>query len=140
MTDQLIPEGTYTVMGPGGQLTMRGGPGVSVWQPEGDPTQQWNVAFDSGAYTLRNVASGSYLGNDGNPNEVAMMVKGTSRPFAWTLSTGYDDDENTYVLTSVASSDGLVLAMSFLRIFPPLVAILSPNADGRTVEWAFSPV
>jgi hypothetical protein len=128
-------------MGPGGQLAMRDGlPGVAVWQPEGDPTQQWNVAYDSGTYTLRNVASDSYLGKDGDPNSPSMQVRGTSRPFAWTLSTGFDDDENTYVLTSAASSDGLVLTMSLLRIFPPLVAILPPNVGGRTVEWAFSPV
>ncbi len=54
MSDQVIPDGTYTVMGPGGQLTMDSSfPGVAVLQPEGNPTQQWNVAFDSGTYTLR---------------------------------------------------------------------------------------
>ena len=140
MSDQVIPDGTYTVMGPGGQLTMDGSfPGVAVLPPEDKPTQQWNVAFDSGTYTLRSVASDLYLGNDGNPNESSMMVKGTGQPFAWKLSTGYDSDEETYILTSAASSKGLVLTMSLLRIFPPLVAILEPNSY-RTVEWAFNPV
>ena len=140
MSDQVIPDGTYTVMGPGGQLTMDSSfPGVAVLQPEGKPTQQWNVAFDSGTYTLRSVASDLYLGNDGDPNESAMMVKGTGQPFAWKLATGDDSDEKTYVLTSAASREGLVLTMSLLRIYPPLVAVLKPNSYS-TVEWAFDPV
>jgi len=139
VSDQVIPEGTYTVMGPGGQLTMDSSyPGVAVFPPEGRPSQQWTVAFTSGTYTLRNVASGLYLGTDGDPNEPAMMVRGTKQPFAWKLSTGDDYDERTYVLTSAASSDGLLLIMSLLRIFPPLVAILQPR--GYTVEWAFDPI
>ena len=140
MSDQVIPDGKYKVMGPGGQLTMDSAfLGVVMWQPEGKPTQQWNVAFDSGAYTLRSVASDLYLGSDGDPNEPSMIVKGTGQPFAWKLSTGNDADETTYVLTSAASSEDLVLSMSLLRIFPPLAAILPPTSYS-VAEWAFDPV
>lgn len=60
MSDQLLPDGTYTVMGPGGQISMGGDfPGVALLPPSGDQAQQWKVAFDSGTYTLRSVASGS---------------------------------------------------------------------------------
>jgi hypothetical protein len=139
MSDQLIPDGTYTVMGPGGQLTMDSAfVGVAMWQPEGKPTQQWKVACKSGTYTLRNVASDLYLGNDGDPNAPAMVVKGTKQAFGWKLSTGDDSREETLVLTSAASSEGLVLTMSLLRIFPPLVAILQPRS--YDVEWVFEPV
>ncbi len=68
-----------------------------------------------------------------------MMIRGTEQPFAWKLSTGDDSDETTYILTSAASSKGLMLAMSLIRIYPPLVAILKPNSYS-TVEWAFNPV
>lgn len=140
MSDQLIPDGTYRVKGPGGQLTMDSAfPGVAMLPPDGGSTQQWNVACDSGAYTLRSVASDLYLGNDGDPDEPSMIVRGTRQPFSWKLSTGEDSDETTYVLTSAASTDGLVLSMSLLRIFPPLVAILPPRSFS-TVEWAFDPV
>jgi hypothetical protein len=140
MSDQVIPDGTYTVRGPGGQLTMDNSfPGVAMLPPDGEPTQQWNVAFDSGTYTLRSVASDLYLGNDGDPSQQAMIVKGTRQPFAWKLSIGDDDNEQTYVFTSAASSEGLVLSMSLLRIYPPLVAILPPGGYS-TVEWAFDPV
>ena len=44
MSDQVIPDGTYTVMGPGGQITMEG-PDVVLLPPQGNPTQQWNVAL-----------------------------------------------------------------------------------------------
>jgi hypothetical protein len=133
MSDQLIADGTYRVRGPGGQLTANRGPGVSMWQPDEDPTQAWVVAFGSGAYTLRNVASGLYLGADGDPGEPAMIVPGTEAPFAWKLSTGRDEDETTYVLMSPG---GLVLSMSLLRTFPPMVAMLPP-ANFSIVEWAF---
>jgi len=39
MSDQVIPDGTYTVMGPGGQITMEG-PDVVLLPPQGNPTQQ----------------------------------------------------------------------------------------------------
>lgn len=140
MSDQVIPDATYAVRGPGGQLTMDSSfPGIAMWQPEGRPTQQWNVALDSGSYTLRSVASDLYLGSDGDPNDPSMIVKGTEQPFAWTLSNGDDSDETTYVLTSAASSEGLVLSMSLLRIFPPLVAILPPSRYS-IVEWALDAV
>ncbi len=138
MSDQPIPDGTYKVRGPGGLLTDAGGfPGIAVLQ-EGQGEQQWEVACESGRYTVRNTASGLYLGGDGDPNEPLMIVKGTKKPFLWKLSTGEDEDETTYVLTSAASSDGLVLSMSLLRIFPPLVAILPPRSFS-TVEWGFDP-
>lgn len=36
---------------------------IVMSQPEGDRTQQWEVAFDSGTYTMRSVASGRFLGD-----------------------------------------------------------------------------
>lgn len=140
MSDQLLPDGTYTVMGPGGQISMGGDfPGVTLLPPSGDQAQQWKAAFDSGTYTLRSVAPDLYLGNDGDPDNPSMMITGTETPFAWKLSTGDDDNEETYVLTSAASNDGLVLSISLLRIYPPQLAILDPGAF-RTVEWTFNPV
>jgi hypothetical protein len=138
MGDQVIPDGIYTVMGPGGQLTMPG-MGVVLLPPHDDGTQQWTVESDSGNYTVQNVATRLYLGNDGDPDQEAMQVRGTRQPVPWQLSAGPDDDPNTYMLTSAASSDGLVLSMSLLRIYPPQLAILPP---GRyyTTEWAFTPV
>jgi hypothetical protein len=73
-------------------------------------------------------------GNDRDPNQTAMMVKGTRQPYTWQTSTGTDEDKTTFVLTSAASRDGLVLSTS-LRIFPPQLAIVEPDSYGRTVEW-----
>ncbi len=140
MGDQVIRDGIYTVMGPGGQLTTMPDMGVVLLPPQDDRTQQqWTVAFTSGNYTVRNAATGLYLGNDGDPDQEAMQVRGTRRPVPWQLSAGPDDDPRTYLLTSAASHMGLMLGMSLLRIFPPQLAILAP---GRyyTTEWAFTPV
>lgn len=141
MSDRVIPDGTYTVTGPGGQMSMPNGPqdGVVMLGPEGDPIQQWTVAFNSGHYTLRNVATGSYLGNDGDPNQSAMMVKGTRLPFIWDFAPGPDDRAETFIFTSAASSSGLVLTLSLLRIFPPQLAILDPSGF-TNVEWELTPV
>ena len=136
MADQVIPNGTYTIMGPGGMITSQSKDAPLVMlRPEGDESQQWKVTSDSGTYTLRSVASGRYLGDREVPS---MMIKGTEQPFAWNLSTGDDDREETYVLTP-ASNDSLVLTMSLLRIFPPPLAIL--DAGGfSTFEWEIRPV
>lgn len=141
MGEQVIPDGIYTVMGPGGLLTMPDGPqgGVVLLGPGDDDSQRWNVAFNAGHYTLRNVATGSYLGNDGDPNQPAMQVRGTVQPYTWDLSQGPDEREETYILTSAASSDGLILSLSLLRIFPPQVAILEPGRFGPQVEWELAP-
>ncbi len=102
MGDQLVPNGTYTVMGPGGMLTDGDG-AIVLLDPRKDKNQQWEVKFDSGTYILRNMASGAYLGNDGDPNEIAMQVKGSRQPYTWKLSTGNDDSEETLLLTSAVS-------------------------------------
>jgi hypothetical protein len=126
-------------MGPGGQLTILDrSAGVVLLPPEDDTTQHWTLAFDSGTYTLQNVEIGLYLGNDGDPNDTSMMVKGTRQPFTWQLSTGTDDEPNTYVLTSAAASAGLALTISLLRIYPPRLAILDPH-NFSVVEWTFKP-
>lgn len=137
MSDQNLPDGTYKVRGPGGLLTMR--PERPVWmlEDDGDPSQLWNLQ-SAGAVTLRSVATDLYLGSDGDANDPQMMVRGSEKPFEWTLSEGHDDDERTHLLTSSASSEGLVLTMSLLRIFPPHVAILPPNY--RPFEWVFERV
>lgn len=135
-----IPDGIYTIMGPGGQITNPDpDQGVFLLPPQGDPTQQWAVTSNSDTCTLRNVATGTFLGNDGDPTEPAMMVKGTRRPFTWQLSLGPDGNPFTFVLTSAASDGGLILTMSMIRIYPPQLAILDSN-DYSTFEWQFRPV
>ena len=141
MGDQLVANGTYTVMGPGGMVT--GFDSVIVLgEPGKDENQQWEVKFDSGTgtYTVRNRATGAYLGNDGDPNEKALQVRGSSQPYTWKLSTGNDDSEETLLLTSAASQDGLVLTVSPLRIYPPQLAIVEPGAFGPAAEWVLAPV
>ena len=140
MSDQLISDGTYAVRGPYGHLTAHTAlPGMAMLEPDDSSAQQWKVAAESGGHTVRNVATGLYLGNDGPPDDPQMTVKGTSTPFIWTMSAGDDGRETTLVLTSAASSDGLVLTMSMLRTLPPLVAIL-PSGSYSTIEWSFDAV
>ena len=108
-------------------------PGVAMLPPDGKPSQQWKVACDDdNMYTVASVATGLYLGSDVR-DEMQMIVKGTKTPYPWWFEDGPDDDETTHILMA----GNLVLAMSILRIYPPLVAIL-PRSD-RFVEWAFDP-
>lgn len=140
MGDQLVANGTYTVMGPGGMLAADYGAIVLGPPQSEDKKNQWEVKFDSsaGAYTLKNMETGAYLGNEGDPNEQALMVKGTQQPYAWKLSTGNDDREETLLLTSAAAKDGLVLTNSPLRIYPPQLAIVAPGNFGPPAEWVLT--
>ncbi len=139
MGDIVIAEGTYTVMGPGGQLTDTGH-GLALLRPGASPsgTQVWDVAFHAGSYTLRNLATRRFLGNEGDPNLVAWRVSGCDQPFAWYLVQGGDDDPNTCMMTSARSTERLRLAPSILRIWPPQVAI-APASSQFDFEWTFQP-
>ena len=137
---KVIPEGIYTVMGPGGQLTDLGR-GLVLLRPGASPpgTQVWDVAFDAGQYTLRNQATRRFLGNDGDPNLVAWRVRGCDTPFGWYLVRGDDDEPNTCLMTSAQSAERFRLAPSILRIWPPQVAI-APASAQFDFEWTFQPV
>jgi hypothetical protein len=138
MGSQVIPAGTYTLMGPGGRLTTDG-ERIILMQPGWDnpAAQQWQTAFDegSGTYTLKSVLSGQYVGTDAPADTPDWMMRGTSRPYPWELSEGEDDDPDTFLVTSAAG--GLRLAPSILRVYPPAVA-LGPPAAYYDFEWTFS--
>lgn len=141
MPDEPIASGTYTLRGPGGQLAHLGVEGpIVIVEPADTKHQQWAVApGSSGNYALRNVATGIYLGHEGEADAPAMMIKGSKQPFTWQLGQGPDEDPDTYVLISAASEAGLTLTFSLLRIFPPHAAIL-PRSEYRDPEWTFRPV
>ncbi|HUC55997.1 MAG TPA: hypothetical protein VMA95_01240 [Streptosporangiaceae bacterium] len=139
MVEKIIKEGTYTVMGPGGQLTDLG-QGLVLLRPGASPsgTQVWDVAFEAGSYTLRNRATRRFLGNEGDPNLVAWRVSGCDSPFGWYLRPGDDAYPNTCMMTSAKSTERLRLAPSILRIWPPQVAI-APATAQFDFEWTFQP-
>jgi hypothetical protein len=144
MGDKIIPDGTYVVMGAGGQLAMptqRMGPGnIMLLQPDrSDKAQQWAVKFSSDGYTLQNVATRSYLGSDTDPDGPAVVLNGAAKPVNWVLADGPDGDPDSYLLISATSGGGLMLAPSPLRIFPPQLAILPPRTQ-YPYEWTFAKV
>jgi hypothetical protein len=111
-----------------------------ILPPEGERNQQWALeSAGPGTYSLRNIATGFHLGDEGDLNEPAMSLRGSKQAFQWKLGQGPDDDPNTFVLISADSSEGLALSYSLLRISPPHVAILPPY-DYRAPEWTFRPV
>jgi hypothetical protein len=138
MAKPVIKDGVYNVMGPGGQLTFDGGR-ITMMQPGyGDPRlQQWQAAFSKGSHTLRNVASGIYVGSQ-DPDRPEWMLRGTQEPFSWTLADGGDEDPSTFLVMSTDSSDGLRLSPSILRIWP-MPAALAPPSPQFDFEWNFRP-
>ncbi|PWI08380.1 hypothetical protein DIZ27_23375 [Streptomyces sp. NWU339] len=142
-TDQLISAGTFTLLGPGGHLAHVAHVGerrpIVVLPPDGTRQQQWEVRPESGTYTLRNVATGYYLGHDDDPNEPAMRIMGSKQPYRWRTGQGPDEDPNTYLLSPDASNDRLVLTHSLLRLYPLHAAIL-PSSRYHDPEWSFRPI
>lgn len=144
MDDKIIPDGTYVVMGAGGQVTMptqRMGPGSIMLLPPdpSDKTQQWAVRSSSDSYTLQNVATGSYLGSEEDSGGPVMVLNGSGRPVNWVLVDGPDGEANSFILIPADSGGGLVLAPSLLRIYPPQLAIL-PRQESYPFEWTFAQV
>lgn len=136
MGKQFIPDGLYTVMGPGGRLTAMDGR-ITLMQPDFGPAplQLWEAKFEKGSYTLRNMATRAFVGSD-DPDRPDWMLRGTGQPFAWTLTEGDDGDPSTFAVSSTASSDNLRLAPSILRMWPPMAALAPPDFPA---EWSFQP-
>jgi hypothetical protein len=137
MGKQVIPDGVYSIMGPGGQLTASGGR-ITMQEPGSapPPLQLWEADFDKGSYTLRSIGMPLFVGTDGDPNEPNPWLTGSRRPFAWTLADGPDGDPNTFRVTSAGSDDNLQLVPSPLRMWPPMAGLL-PGLP--MYEWAFTP-
>ncbi|MFG2006082.1 RICIN domain-containing protein [Spirillospora sp. NPDC048911] len=135
MTDQLVPDGRYTVVG-AGALAMKDAV-VLIDPNEDDARQQWDVYYDAGVYTFRNVATGVYLGDDNDPDEVLLDLFGTAKPYPWRL-TPSTQEPGEYVLASAASTSGLVLTRGFKRVHPPRAALMDP--DTHSSSWSLNPV
>ena len=103
--------------------------------PEEGDNFTWEVAFDgTDSYTLRNVKTGSYLGDDEAPQTGPVAaLKGASKPFFWKIEPAPDDEE-TFTLSPKGSNGTTRLAFSPLRIYPPAVAWLPPSVGYRPDE------
>ncbi|MFG2006078.1 RICIN domain-containing protein [Spirillospora sp. NPDC048911] len=133
MTDQLVAGGRYTVRGASGMLTMQDRR-VVLTEPEHDASQQWDVAYEAGVYTFRNVATGRYLGDDRHPDEMTDELRGSDESYGWRLTRG-EQDEGGFVLTAAASTEGLALGRLFIRMLPLRVGLVS-----GVESWALEPV
>ena len=79
-------------------------------------------------FTVRNVETGIYLGNDSAQTEPAMELRGVTTPFAWNIERGPEPE--TFILSPSGSNGQMQLAPSPLRIYPPRVAWLPPEMGG----------
>ncbi|CAL9671132.1 RICIN domain-containing protein [Streptomyces sp. enrichment culture] len=146
----LVEPGTYTIAIDGDlRLTLLGGyPDVRtqiVLLPADDSltpekTQQWEVAvLDNGNITLRNAASGTYLGHDGDPNDQE-AVFGHPEPTEWQVLAVDDEEGGFHLVVPGGPIDGDELAVDLhpLRIFPPLAG-LTPLREGEGSQaWFFT--
>ncbi|WP_433933498.1 hypothetical protein AB3662_04045 [Sorangium cellulosum] len=101
---------------------------LSLLPEEGD-NYTWEVAFNgTDSYTLRNVKTGSYLGDDDAPQTIPVpLLKGASRPFLWKIERGVEPE--TFTLSPKNSNGTMRLAFSIARIFPPPVAWMPASGD-----------
>jgi len=127
MSDQLIADGRYKVQHRGATLAAQSGAPLMVQEDTGGDEIKWDVASKGdGSYTLRNVATGIYLGDEADPTSMAPMLKGVSDPFAWKIERA--PDEEAFVLSTASSNGEMRLALSPIKIFPPPVAWM-PSAE-----------
>jgi hypothetical protein len=139
MGNQVISDGVYTIMGPGGQLASDG-ERIMLMEPGfGPPDMQfWQLSFDKGKdnCTMRNLSTGRFAGTDGDPDQPDWMLRGTGKPFGWKLADGGDDDPSTFLVTSAASKQGMRLVPSIIRLWPQMAAI-GPPTPYYDFEWTF---
>lgn len=61
-------------------------------------------------------------------------VSQTTEPYGWQLAFG--DEDGTFSLTPAEDGGGLLLSLSMLRVYPPMVALLRPGATSQ--DWALA--
>ena len=137
-----VSDGVYQISFPGRQLlTLQDGspesgtPIILLEPVDQSGTQDWEVqSAEAGTYTIRNLASKTYLGFDGRP-----VVNGTTGGFPdpqlWQLTPGAVP--GTFTI-NVPGSD-VCLGQAMLRIHPPRTA-LSPSLGDVSPAWIFEGV
>lgn len=131
MGEQLIANGRYKIQTAFrrenlGELAAEAP--LSLLPEEGD-NFTWEVAFDgTDSYTLRNVKTGSYLGDDDAPQtSFVPVLRGASKPFPWKIERGPEPE--TFWLSPKGSNGTTRLAFSIIRIYPPPVAWTPASGD-----------
>ncbi|MFE5711801.1 hypothetical protein ACFQ7J_13420 [Streptomyces sp. NPDC056501] len=105
-----------------------------VFAPAGNPAQRWELkvleaAAGTTTCTLRNLAGGSFLGYEEEP-DADVLTGGFPEPVTWALSPGPDARRFTI---AVPGAD-LHLGISLMRAYPPRTGL--KESDGQdTAEW-----
>ncbi|MFI9741130.1 hypothetical protein [Streptomyces sp. NPDC052494] len=105
-----------------------------VFAPVGNPDQRWELkvleaAAGTTTCTLRNLAGGSFLGYEEEP-DADVLTGGFPEPVSWALSPGPDARRFTI---AVPGAD-LHLGISLMRAYPPRTGL--KESDGQdTAEW-----
>ena len=142
MSDQLVSDGRYYVLAARSLdvLTMDEGiPEIGIRGGRGDAGELWTLASGPDGITLRNEATGRYLGADGDPTQVQSTINGTDKPFAWKLSLDDTGLQPCYVLASAASGDRLVLSLrgDYTPANGYNIVAISPPGDIERDGWRF---
>ena len=105
-----------------GVTAAQGAPDL-VLSPEQGDGAKWTVTFDgTDSYTLRNVATGLYLGSDSDVSRMAPLLRGAAAPFPWRIERSVNGPEGTFTLSPRDSKGQMWLAPSIVMAFPPPVA------------------
>ncbi|GAA2432033.1 RICIN domain-containing protein [Streptomyces macrosporus] len=141
--------GTYTIGFHGAyHLTLLGGhpndrTQVVLLPPrDAEKEQHWQVeARDDGAVTLENVASGTYLGHDGDPAHLE-IVHGHPQPHPWRLRPAPGRKGAFHLVLPGGPVDGTELAVDLhpLRLYPPLLGLLPLREADLGQTWTLTPV
>jgi hypothetical protein len=141
-----IPNGVYTLGKFQEQaLTLFGGLSeprtqAVVLPDERRAEQQWQLEStgSNGTVTIKNIMGGSFLGHDGDPN-VNEMVFGYGQPREWELRPTERGRFHIVVPGGPVDGSELVLDLSLLRIYPPMVALRPLQAENVDQTWMFQP-
>ncbi|MEV4437756.1 RICIN domain-containing protein [Streptomyces sp. NPDC049577] len=132
-------DGVYAIAPPGEDLlTLPGeapGSAVVVDRRRGRKgEQEWRVeASGDGLVTIRNVASGLYLGFEGEPAEDTRLA-GIPGPVSWALRPSATQEGSYYI---VAPGSELAVDLAKERVIPLLVALMPLDESNMRQAWQF---
>ncbi|WP_441247707.1 hypothetical protein [Kitasatospora sp. McL0602] len=136
-----VPNGVYAITKRNEQMITLIDPKdlATLLPPTGESGQQeWQVEGRAdGNVTIKNLAHGTYLTYDSDPN-VNEMIMGSTEPRPWALYQAAEPFAfHVVVPGGPIEGDELALDLSLLRIFPPRLALRPLEVNDQRQVWRF---
>jgi hypothetical protein len=141
MSEQLIANGRYRLVFSRSQNNALGSVALGIplgLVPESGDNFTWEVTFNgTDSYTLRNLRTGVFLGDEVTDPVPLMTLRGSPTPWPWRIERA--EAPETFNLSPKNTNGSMRLVLSLIPAVPPQVASL-PATEFPDQSWRLEKV